>query len=123
MTHVMDTRNQNRAGLGWLGQAVSGVLLLILLGLHMIAHHFVVKGGLRDYQEVMSYIGNPVIAAIELIFLVVVSYHAMLGLRSVLLDLGLGKSQEKWVTRSVTALGIIMVVYGVWLMSTLLSRV
>jgi len=119
----METRNRNRAGLGWLGQAVSGVLLLILLGLHMIAHHFVVKGGLRDYQDVMSYISNPLIAGIELLFLVVVSYHAMIGLRSVLLDLGLSPSGEKWVTRSVTVLGVVMVGYGVWLMSTLLGRV
>lgn len=119
----METRKLKQGGLGWLGQAASGILLLILLGLHMIAHHFVVKGGLRGYQDVMAYISNPLIATIELIFLVVVTYHAMIGLRSVLFDLGLSKSQEKWVTRSVTALGVVMVAYGVWLMSTLLSRI
>ena len=118
----METKNRQKGALAWLGQAVSGILLLILLGLHMIAHHFVVKGGLRGYQDVMDYIRNPLIAAIELIFLVVVSYHSMIGLRAVLFDLGMSPSQEKWVTRSVTVLGVVMVGYGVWLMTTLLGR-
>lgn len=119
----MEPKNRTNGGLGWLGQAVSGLLLLILLGLHMIAHHFIVKGGLRDYQDVLNYIHSPLIAGIEMLFLVVVSYHAMIGLRSVLLDLGLSRSQEKWVTRTVTALGVLIVVYGAWLMFTLLGQV
>ncbi len=31
-------------GWRWIGQVISGILLLGLLGLHMIAHHFVVEG-------------------------------------------------------------------------------
>ncbi|MBN1313622.1 MAG: hypothetical protein JXB30_19610 [Anaerolineae bacterium] len=119
----MEPRNQRRGGLGWFGQAVSGVLLLILLGLHMIAHHFVVEGGLRTYQDVLNYIRQPLVATVELIFLVVVSFHAMLGLRAVLFDLGLNTVQEKWVTRGVTILGMVMVAYGIWLTITLVSQV
>jgi succinate dehydrogenase hydrophobic anchor subunit len=119
----METRQQRDGGWTWLGQAVSGLLLLILLGLHMTAHHFVVEGGLRTYQDVLSYLRNPLIVVLELIFLPVVSFHAMVGLRSVLFDLGLSASQERWVTRLVTALGVAMVIYGVWLTITLVSRV
>lgn len=117
----MEPRNRNKGGLGWFSQAFSGVLLLILLGLHMIAHHFVVEGGLRTYQDVLEYIRNPLITILELLFLVVVSYHAMIGLRAVLLDLGLSATQEKWVTRTVTVLGGAMVVYGAWLTITLVG--
>ncbi|HLV43435.1 MAG TPA: hypothetical protein VKY39_00600, partial [Aggregatilineales bacterium] len=88
---------QRRGTLAWIGQAVSGILLLILLGTHMIAHHFVVEGGLRRYDQVLDYVGNPVILAIELVFLVVVTFHAMVGLRAVIFDLGLTQNQEKTV--------------------------
>jgi len=118
----MEPGNRRNGGLGWLGQAISGVLLLVLLGLHMVAHHFVVEGGLRTYQDVLDYIRDPLILVLEVAFLVTVSFHAMAGLRSVLLDLGLSATQERWVTRTVTALGLAMVIYGVWLTIALVSR-
>ena len=45
----------------WRWTAGSGVALLALVTLHMVAHHFVVHevGGLRTYDQVMAYIGNP----------------------------------------------------------------
>ena len=42
------------AGALWLVQAISGLLLVLVLGLHMVAHHFVVEGGLRDYAQVRA---------------------------------------------------------------------
>ena len=35
----------------WLWQVFTGVGLVILLGLHFIANHFVAKGGLRDFTR------------------------------------------------------------------------
>ena len=47
--------------------ASSGVALLVLVTIHMVAHHFVVEevGGLRTYAQVLDYIANPVIFVIE----------------------------------------------------------
>jgi len=72
----------------WLSQAISGFALTALLGLHMIANHFVVEGGLLTYQDVLAYLSNPAIFVLEVIFLLVVVPHAFLGLRAILLDLG-----------------------------------
>ena len=47
----MATR-RDRSGSLWLVQAFSGLLLVFILGAHMIAHHFIVEGGLRDYEPV-----------------------------------------------------------------------
>lgn len=113
---------QRRGTLAWIGQAVSGILLLILLGTHMIAHHFIVEGGLRRYQQVLDYIGNPVILVLEVLFLIVVSYHAMLGLRAIIFDLGLTQKQERTVTQVLTGVGLAIFVYGVFLAITLFSR-
>lgn len=122
MEQTRTTQEPQSATLGWILQAGSGIMLLLLLGLHMIAHHFVVEGGLRGYEQVLAYVGNPVILVIEMLFLVVVSYHAMVGVRNIIFDLGLTESQERSVTIVLTLLGLVMVVYGVFLAVTLFSR-
>lgn len=108
----------------WRATAMTGVALLALVTVHMVANHFVVKevGGLRTYAQVLDYIGNPVMLAIESIFLVVVTIHAMLGLRSVLFDLGLSAATKRIVNRALVGLGIITVGYGFVLIGTLASR-
>ena len=73
----------------WILQAFTGVMLVVLLGLHMVAQHFVVKGGLRDYQQVVQYLSNSFVFLLEIAFLIIVTWHALLGVRSLLLDFGL----------------------------------
>lgn len=108
----------------WRLTAVSGVALLVLVTIHMVAHHFVVReiGGLRTYAQVLDYIGNPVMFVIEAAFLVIVTLHAMLGLRSVLFDFGLSPRGKRAVTRGLTVLGSVTVVYGFVLIGVLASR-
>ena len=108
----------------WRATAASGVALLVLVTIHMIAHHFVVEevGGLRDYAQVLDYISNPVMFVLEILFLVVVTTHAMLGLRSVLFDFGLSVRAKRLVARGLLVLGIVTVAYGVTLISVLASR-
>lgn len=106
----------------WLLQVVSGVLLLLLLGAHLVAQHFIVKGGLRDYAQVLSYLGNPVVLAVECAFVVVLIWHAMLGLRAVLLDFGFGPRGQAVITRTVVALGLVTAGYSFWLIAALAAK-
>ena len=108
----------------WLSTAFTGVALLVLVTVHMVAHHFVVReiGGLRTYEQVLEYIGNPVIFVIEAVFLVVVTWHAMLGLRAVALDLHLPPGLARLVRPGVVVLGVVTVVYGLVLIGVLAGR-
>ncbi len=108
----------------WVSTALTGMALLVLVTVHMVAHHFVVKevGGLRTYDQVLAYVGNPLILAIEATFLVVVTWHAMLGLRAVMLDLALPARLERLVRPGLTVLGVLTVIYGLVLLGTLASR-
>ena len=108
----------------WAWTAGSGVALLLLVTIHMVAHHFVVEevGGLRTYAQVLEYIGSPVIVVIEIAFLVVVTIHSMLGLRSVLFDFGLSERAKRLTDRGLTALGVVTVAYGIVLIGVLASR-
>lgn len=99
----------------WAMQAVTGLLLILLLGLHMIAHHFVVEGGLRTFQDVIDYISNPVIFVLELLFLIVVVPHAMLGLQAIILDLGPSESAQRTIIWVLRLVAILVLGYGIWL--------
>jgi succinate dehydrogenase hydrophobic anchor subunit len=98
--------------------------LLVLVTVHMVAHHFVVEtiGGLRTYRQVLEYIGDPVIFTIECFFLLVVTAHAMLGLRGVLFDMGFGAAARRRIDAGLWVLGILTVGYGFFLIGTLASR-
>jgi succinate dehydrogenase hydrophobic anchor subunit len=99
----------------WYWQVFTGIALLLLLGLHFIANHFIAKGGLRDFADVVSYLRNPIILVFEVLFLVVVTIHAMLGVRSIVLDFGISNRAEKWLAQALTLVGVLTVVYGLWL--------
>jgi succinate dehydrogenase hydrophobic anchor subunit len=111
----MEKTNRKRSKGTWIWQAFSGLLLIALLTLHMVAHHFVVEGGLRDFDDVLAYIRNPLIIILEMTFLVVVTYHALVGLRAILSDLGLKASTRKNVNVLLTVLGVVMVGWGFYL--------
>lgn len=114
---------RERAGSwSWILQAMTGLLLLVLLGLHMVAQHFMVEGGLRDYAAVVEWLSNPFIFLIEIVFLIVVTWHALLGVRAVVFDLGLKPQTERRVDVALTVLGIITVAYGIWLSATIVAQ-
>ena len=106
----------------WILQAFTGVMLVVLLGLHMVVQHFVVEGGLRDYQQVVAYLSNPFVFLLEIAFLIVVTWHALLGVRAVMLDLGLTPATERKVTAFLSVVGVVMVGYGIWLSATIVSQ-
>jgi succinate dehydrogenase hydrophobic anchor subunit len=100
----------------WLWQVFTGVALVLLLGLHLIANHFIAKGGLRDFADVVAYLRNPVFLVLEALFLVTVTTHAMFGVRAALLDFGLSQRTEKLLSQILIGAGILTVGYGLWLM-------
>jgi succinate dehydrogenase hydrophobic anchor subunit len=100
----------------WLWQVFTGVGLVVLLGLHMVANHFVAKGGLRDYAAVVAYLRNPIILGLESLFLVCVTTHALLGVRAIFLDFGLSDQFEQKLTRVLKWIGVLTVAYGLVVM-------
>lgn len=119
MENTVDTHTARpRAGLSslsWLAQAISGVALIVLAGLHMVANHFVVEGGLRNFADAQAYLSHPVILPLEILFLIGVTIHALLGVRAILFDLGLSDQAEVRVTQALAAIGIVTIGYGLWL--------
>jgi succinate dehydrogenase hydrophobic anchor subunit len=117
-------RPEERSGggaFGFLGQVISGAALLVLLTLHMIAQHFVVPEGLRDYASVIEWLGSPIVVVLELAFLAFVTWHALLGLRAIIFDFGFSASTERWITWAFVVIGVATVGYGTWLLYAVIS--
>ncbi len=99
----------------WLAQAASGIALVGLVGAHLVAQHYLAAGGLRTYTEVVDYLRQPIALGLELAFLVVVTAHALLGVRAVLVDLGLSRRIQQSVDIGLWVIGFAIVAYGMQL--------
>lgn len=102
-----DQRAPSRAGSMWLVKAVTGVLLVVFLGTHLVAQHFLVESGLRDYVAVVAYLRHPVALVAELGLLVTVVVHAALGVRAVLVDM---LPSERALRRATWIIGVVAMV-------------
>ena len=96
-------------------QAFSGLLLVFILGAHMIAHHFIVEGGLRNYQQVLDYVANPVVFVIEVLFVILGVVHALLGVRAIITDLRPSPGTLRAVNWGLALFGLVAIGYGLWL--------
>ena len=101
----------------WLIKIVTGPLLVIVLLLHLIVNHYLGSrsSGLMTYDDVIRYFQNPIIPAIEILFLVTVVTHSLIGLRGIILDMNPSRNTLKIATWLLTILGVSSVVYGIWL--------
>ncbi len=104
-----------KASSTWYWQMITGVALVLLLGLHFIANHFIAAGGIRNFADVITYLRNPIILVLEVLFLVTVATHAMLGVRAIVMDFGISSQAEKRLSQALTVIGVLTVGYGLWL--------
>jgi succinate dehydrogenase / fumarate reductase membrane anchor subunit len=101
----------------WLIKIVTGPLLIIVLGLHLAVNHYLgtMASGLMTYQDIILYYQNPIIPTIEIIFLVTVVTHCLIGLRGIVLDMNPARNVLSIVTWLLVILGVSSVGYGIWL--------
>lgn len=106
----------------WLIKIFSGLLLVILLGIHFVVNHLVAPGGLLTYDDVVHYYANPLVVAMEILFLITVVIHSSLGIRAILLDLEPSRTTLKVIDYVLLSVGGIAIAYGIWLALTVASR-
>lgn len=108
----------------WLVKIVTGPLLVIVLGLHFTVNHYLgsMSSGLMTYDDVIRYFQNPIIPAIEILFLITVVTHCLIGLRGIVLDMNPSRAVVSVVTWLLAMLGVSSVVYGIWLALVIASK-
>jgi succinate dehydrogenase / fumarate reductase membrane anchor subunit len=107
----------------WLLKLFSGLAIIVLLFVHYVVNHFIAKEGLLRHEDVVAYYTNPWIVAMEAVFLVFVITHALVGSRSILLDLGPSPRLLRLIDILLLILGISFTVYGFWILQAVVSRI
>jgi succinate dehydrogenase hydrophobic anchor subunit len=99
----------------WGIKIFAGLFIIILLGIHFVINHLVAPEGLLTYTDILAYYQIPIVPIMEIGFLIFVVVHALLGLRSILLDLHLPVKLANLFDAAFFVTGIIMITYGAWL--------
>ncbi|HSM24767.1 MAG TPA: hypothetical protein VK856_07905 [Anaerolineaceae bacterium] len=114
-------RSGEGAGL-WFLKILTGFLMIGILFLHLVVNHLIVEGGLLSYADVVQYYQMAIIPIMEVAFLIFVVSHALMGLRSVLLDLHPSNKMLKVINYGLIGLGVVSIVYGTWLVIVIVGR-
>lgn len=115
---MIETKTVQKPGEGtglWLLKVLLGLLIIVLLAVHLVVNHYVAEGALLTWQEVVDYFSNPWIVLMEITFLFFVVSHALIGLRSIILDLNPPKRSMKIIDWALSILGVVSIGYGIWL--------
>lgn len=106
----------------WLSKIISGLLIFIVLIIHYVVNHFIGENALLSYEDIVAYYQNPIIPIMEIFFLVFVVSHALIGLRSIILDLKPSRGALKAVDWTFTGVGAVAIVYGIWLVLAIVAK-
>jgi len=106
----------------WLLKIVTGGLLVILLGIHLVVNHFMDEKGLLTYADVVAYYQNPIIPIMEISFLAAVVTHSLTGLRGIVLDLKPSRIFLRVFDVILVIAGVSVIVYGIWLVLVIVSK-
>jgi succinate dehydrogenase hydrophobic anchor subunit len=106
----------------WFIKALSGVLVIVILIVHFVVNHFVAPGGLLTYADVLRYYQNPIIPIMEILFVIFVVSHALIGLRGIILDLKPSRAFLNVINWVFTLGGAAAIIYGIWLILTLVAK-
>lgn len=123
----MDVKEREAANVGaglWKGVGMWAWLLFRVSGLvlagYLFVHVFVIsqgRAGADALDDLMEFFHNPIMVFLELVLVAAVLYHALNGVRIVLMDLGIGIGRHKavfWVVMAVAAATLVVFTWNAW---------
>ena len=98
----------------WLFQRITGVLLIVCLAIHLFYTHILNIGEINS-ANIAARLASIGITIVDIVMLASAVFHALNGIRMVLLDYWF-TSHKKAMTLSITLwlVGIIVFIYGIW---------
>jgi len=110
-----ETIDRSRGGMWpWLGQRVTAVLVIVTIMVHLVLTHYIAIGEL-SFDNIGDRLAGGAVLVNDVVLLLAVVYHALNGLRMVVLDWGLTNSGGRRVfDAALWLLGVVAIVYGIW---------
>jgi succinate dehydrogenase / fumarate reductase cytochrome b subunit len=106
---------RNRGGMWpWLGQRLTATVVIVTIIVHLVLTHYVSIGEL-SFNNIAGRLADSAVLVNDVLLLLAVVYHALNGLRMVVLDWGLSSTGARrtfdvilWIV------GVAAVIYGIW---------
>ncbi|MDP8240213.1 MAG: hypothetical protein P9X24_14080 [Candidatus Hatepunaea meridiana] len=106
----------------WTWHIFTGIVILVLLGIHMITMHldgilgwFNPAGGEAiDWANIVARAKLLIIAILYIVLLAAALYHGLYGFRTILFELGPRQGIQKFINVLFWILGICLFVFGTW---------
>ena len=110
-----ETLDRSRGGMWpWLGQRVTAVLVIVTIMIHLILTHYIAIGQL-SFDNIGARLAGGAVVVNDVVLLVAVVYHALNGLRMVVLDWGLANSgARRGFDAALWVIGVAAVIFGTW---------
>ncbi len=110
-----ETISTHRGGMwAWLFQRITAVLLIVCLAIHLAATHIANIGEL-DMENIGARLANHGLTAVDIILLAAGIYHALNGLRMVLMDYWFtSRARALGLTIALWVVGVVALGYGIW---------
>lgn len=108
------------AGVGlwaWFLQRVTAALAVIFLGAHLWALHIFLVGEEITFERVLERLQSPLYIALDILLLATLIYHALNGVRMIILDFTTSLRAERLLNTILILTGVIgfaLGVYGLW---------
>ncbi len=104
----------------WFWHILSGVVILVLLGIHMGIMHLgaiwsalgIGSGEPTQWSEVIARSRQALFMVTYIVLLGAALFHGLYGLRSMLFELSLSKSVEKAIGGLCAVAGVVLFIYG-----------
>ena len=103
-------------------QSVQRLLIVLILIMHFVVNHLVAPNGLLTYADILRYYQNPLIPIMEILFVVFVVSHALIGLRGIILDLKPSRAVLAVTDWVFVIVGGAAIIYGIWLILTVVAK-
>jgi succinate dehydrogenase hydrophobic anchor subunit len=110
-----ETVSTHRGGMwAWLFQRVTAVLLIVCLAIHLILTHIANIGQL-DSANIGARLADAGLTAVDIILLAAGVFHALNGLRMVLMDYWFtSRNRAVALTAGLWVVGLAFLGYGIW---------
>jgi len=99
----------------WALQRLTAVLVGVFLGVHIWVLHFGRStSGPVSFDSVRQRLSGPGYQVLDMLLLATVIYHALNGIRAILLDFGVGVRSQGKMTAVLAVIGVVGFIYGVF---------
>jgi len=102
--------------LSWILHRISGIGLVIFIIIHIEGMFHIAKGP-KAFNDVIAMYNTPLFKVLEIFLFAAIMFHAVNGLRVILLDFASGSRYPKpliWSTYIVTGVVFLVGVYFLW---------